>query len=143
MKKLLVPICLCLSQLAFAADRPEVARYVKAYSGEEGAKVFVTRIGPAEKSEVLIQVTGLDTPIDNLIRKGRVEPKDEGHRRYSVQLKDKEVTILDLNHGTGTLFLPRQPDTLGEIHVSYDESLSRSCNPERMLSEYLEQEAAK
>ena len=141
MKNLFVPICLCLSQLTFAADRPEVARYVKAYSGEEGAKVFVTRIGPAEKGEVLIQVTGIDTPMDNLIQKGRV--KDEGRRHYTVQLKDKEVSILYLNHGAGTLFLPRQPDTLSEIRVSYDENLSRSCNPERMLSEYLEQEATK
>lgn len=144
MKKLLVLACLCLAGVAQAVDRPEVARYVKAYSGGEGSKVFVTRIGPADKAEVLIQITGIDTPQDGLILKGRVEPRDEGKsRRYYVTRKNQEVEILRLEQGRGTLYLPSLPDTPNEQHVSYDESLSRSCNPERMLSEYLEQEASK
>ena len=64
MKKLLGLLLSLLCCTAFADEtRPEVSRYTRAYSGDEGIQVFVTRIGPVEKGEVLIMVSGVDHPL--------------------------------------------------------------------------------
>ena len=142
MKKLLALLCLTLTCLAHAAERPDAGKYVKAYSGNEGVKVWITRVGPAEKAEVLLQVTGIDHPWDGLIQKARVENRDLS-RRYIIRQNGQDYIVLALDRDSGTLFLPYQPDNLRSLQLKYDENLSSRGNPQHFLTEWLEQNEKK
>lgn len=141
MKKFLLSILMiCSCALAQAAERPEVSRYVRAYSGEEGIKVFVVRIGAVEKGEVLLQLTGIDSPQDGIIQKARVESRQQGQqRRYYVKRNGQDVAALILDRTAGAVYLPSQPNSVAEPHVAYDESLSQQCNAEHMVTQWIEQ----
>lgn len=135
MKKLLGLLLALFCYSAFADDaRPEVSRYTRAYSGDEGIQVFVTRIGPAEKGEVLIMVSGVDHPFDGVIRKGRVE-SSERQRRYMI---GKDSTLLILEGTSGAVYLPWLPNNLRNMRVQYDSSLSAQANSEHLLTRWLE-----
>lgn len=137
MKKLLgfVLILICCSAFADEA-RPEVSRYTRAYSGDEGLQVYVTRIGPAEKGEVLIMVSGVDHPLDGVVRKGRVE-SSERQRRYTVG-KEKDAVVMILEGSSGNVYLPWLPNNLRSQSVQYDASLSAQADSQHLLTRWLE-----
>lgn len=144
MKKLFLLASLCITALAHAADRPEVGRYVKAYSGEEGVKVFVLRLGAPEKAEALVQIAGIDHPLDGVIQKARVEAGDrDGTRSYTTTRNGRDYMLLRLDRDSGTVYLPSQPNTLREPRVKYDDTLSQRAAPEPMLTEWLQQSEKK
>jgi hypothetical protein len=75
---LTLSLVFCCFQTASAEERPEVGRYVKAFSGDTGVKVWMVRIGPESNHEVIIQVVGVDHPWDRVIpAQGRIQ-RDEG-----------------------------------------------------------------
>jgi len=123
--------------------RPEVSRYVKAYSGAENTIAWTTRIGPESNNEALLQFFGIDHPLDLKILKVSVE-HIRGEYRYIIQKNDPqypEHTVLVLNNeGSGTVFLPKSSRSFS---VRYDKSLSEQGNSERFLSDYLIQEQGK
>lgn len=131
-------LVLMVSASAIAAPRPEVSRYVKAYSGDEAIKVFITRIGPAEKGEVLIQLSNVDHPLDGVIQKARVENNERG-RRYIVQRNGDDYILLNIEGNGGTLYLPYLPNNPRSWHVAYDASLSGQARAEHILTAWLAQ----
>lgn len=125
---------------ATADERPEVGRYVKAFSGDLGVIVWMTRIGPSSKNEVLIQVEGVDHPWDKVITKHRVDYAND-RETYTATLPDgSEFQTFLLKETTGQLFLPNGGRSL---HVSYDRGLAAQGNPQHFLTAYLKQEAEK
>lgn len=140
MKKLLVSLLLALgsSVPAFAADqaRPEISRYVKAYAGQEGIKVWTLRIGPQDKNEALFQVTGIDHPWDMRIQKVKTEQGERG-TKYVATVEGRRFVVMSMEGNRGELHLPGSNPSKGR--VEYDPSLSQEGNAEYFLTDYLKQ----
>ncbi len=131
------------SLFAVAADRPQVGPYVQAYSGEENVAVYVVRLGAPEKAEALILVSGVDSAIDGVVQKAVVSNDGSGRRSYRVKSGNQDYEILRLERTGGRVFLATHPHGLGDYRVAYDQSLSRSANPEHLLTQWLEQKPGK
>ena len=131
-------LVLCASLSTFAADegRPEVSRYVKAYAGQEGIKVWTLRIGALEKNEALFQVSGVDHPWDMRIQKVKTEPLERG-TRYVATVEGKRFVVLSTEGNRGELHLPGANSSKGR--VEYDQGLSQEGNAEHFLTDYLKQ----
>lgn len=70
---------LLLMQSAFADTvKPEIGKYVFGYRGQEGAVVWMMRIGPKASNEALIQVSHVDNDIDGHIFRCKVKALQEG-----------------------------------------------------------------
>lgn len=118
-----------------ATERPEVARYVKAYSGGEGIVVRTLRLGPQANQEALVQITGIDHQWDGRIQKTKIEPTQRGVKyvvftdgmRYEVLVMDDAGTELNA------------PGIARRTTVTYDKALSVQTEPQHLLTEYLEQ----
>lgn len=141
MKKLLASLLLVLgaSGSTFAADeaRPEVSRYVKAYAGHEGVKVWTVRVGPQEKNEALFQVTGIDHPWDMRIQKVKTERGERG-TRYVAHVEGKRFVVMSTDGNRGEFQLPGSHAAKGR--VEYDHFLSQQGNAEHFLTDYLKQQ---
>lgn len=140
MKKLIVSLALalgaCVAAVAADESRPEISRYVKAYSGQEGIKVWTLRIGPIDKNEALFQVTGIDHPWDMRIQKVKTEQGDRG-TRYVAHVDGKRFVVMSMEGNRGALHLPGSNPAKGR--VDYDPSLSQEGNAEHFLTDYLKQ----
>lgn len=131
---------LALGTLAGAhAAESEISKYVKAYSGSEGARVWTLRYGPRDAHQALVQVGGVDHDLDMkiLLADTRSTGKDV---RYTVQLGGKPFTVLIVEQGVGELYLPGEQQP---ARVGYDERLSQQGNPQHFLTAYQEQAVAK
>ncbi|MGP1684065.1 MAG: hypothetical protein ACTS8S_17230, partial [Giesbergeria sp.] len=91
--------------LASAQSRPEIGRYVKGYSGQEGVKVWTLRIGAAEKKEAIVQITGIDHAWDMRIQKMKVEASQRGNT-YVATVDGKRFVVLVMEGDAGELYLP-------------------------------------
>lgn len=117
------------------APRPEIAKYVKAYAGYEGTRVWVLRIGPREDNTAIIQIGGVDHPFDMKIILAQVEETTKD-QRYSIENAGKKFVLLIVNDYGGELYLPETSKT---VSLRYDDNLSQSSNAEHFLTEYLNQ----
>ncbi len=115
--------------------RPEVGRYVKAYSGAENLKVWTTRIGPESNHEALLQIGGIDHAWDMKIMKVKIEPAGKSDR-YIAQVDGKPFTALILTNESAELYLPNAKRVYS---VGYSKELSEQGNSERFLTDYLQQ----
>lgn len=130
-------LCCGFSTVAFAADpRPEIARYVKVYSGENGVTISTLRIGPVSGNEAIVKIVGIDSLKDGRIKKMKVEPRSGGVN-YVANVDGRRFVVLVLQGSSGELYLPGSNEPLGRFF--YDERLSGQENAERFLSDYLEQ----
>lgn len=135
---LLAVTLLIHSAVAGAAEetkRPEVAKYVKAYSGQEGLKIWTTRVGPLENNEMLFQFSGIDHPWDMKIVKTKIETSHD-RDKYVTEVNGAPYVIFIKEGGHGTLYLP---NTNKNYSAYYDEELSKSGNAEHFLTDYLNQ----
>ncbi|MEO5561577.1 MAG: hypothetical protein ABIO49_16535 [Dokdonella sp.] len=142
MKKLFCIVALLLLgaggfSVASAVPRPEVARYIKAYSGQEGITVWTLRIGAVDKSEALVQITGIDHPWDMRIRKLKVEPSQHGNN-YVATVDGKRFVVLAMEGESGQLYLPGSGEAQSKL--IYSKTVSEQGNPEHLLTEYLKQD---
>lgn len=132
----LFSVCLLGSSAAMADEaRPEIADKIFAYSGEQGVKVWVLRIGDRSANEALVQVAGADNEWNLRIQKAKVE-KTNKDTRYSVQRDGKPYEVLRLNRDIGELYLPGETQAL---RVGYNDELSMTGRPQAFLTEFLEQ----
>lgn len=134
---------LLLMQSAFAdTTRPEIGKYVFGYRGQEGAMVWVMRIGPKAANEALIQVSYVDNDIDGQIFRCKVKALQEGEKSYSTVIKGESFELLRLKGGNGSLHIPDEQATWS---VAYSNELSDSdvANPEYFLTAYQKQLAGK
>ncbi len=129
---------LMIMQSAFAdATRPEIAKYVKGYEGQEGVQVWTLRIGPKEANESLVQIANVDNALDKKIIRCKVEPASGGATSYKTQIDGKSWELLRVKDGSGELYLPGESSS---TWVAYSQSLSQEGNAEHFLTDYLEQE---
>ncbi|MFC5740050.1 hypothetical protein [Dyella tabacisoli] len=141
MKAMLRVLSLCLLVAAAGvlhaqATRPEVGPQVRAYSGSEGLKVWVLRVGPRAANEALVQVGGVDHDWNMKIQKMVMETVRE-QPRYSLTIKGEKFVALILDgEGGGELYLPGEARAR---HVSYQTELSEQGSPEHFLTDYLDQ----
>ncbi|WP_414163449.1 hypothetical protein ACMGGS_16040 [Superficieibacter sp. BNK-5] len=130
---------LMIMQSAFAdATRPEIAKYVKGYEGQEGVQVWTLRIGPKEANESLVQIANVDNALDKKIIRCKVEPASGGATSYKTEIDGKSWELLRVKDGSGELYLPGESSS---TWVAYSQSLSQEGNAEHFLTDYLEQEA--
>lgn len=129
---------LMIVQSAFAdTARPEIAKYVKGYQGQEGVQVWTLRIGPKEANESLVQIANVDNALDKKIIRCKVEPASGGATSYKTEVEGKSWELLRVKEGSGELYLPGESSS---TWVAYSESLSQEGNAEHFLTDYLEQE---
>ncbi|WP_194205756.1 hypothetical protein [Superficieibacter sp. 1612_C1] len=129
---------LMIIQSAFAdASRPEIAKYVKGYEGQEGIQVWTLRIGPKEANESLVQIANVDNALDKKIIRCKVEPASGGATSYKTEIDGKSWELLRVKDGSGELYLPGESSS---TWVAYSQSLSQEGNAEHFLTDYLEQE---
>jgi hypothetical protein len=122
--------------VGYSADRPEVAKYASVYTGGEGVQVTVLRIGPPEKSEVLLQVNRIDHPWDGKIMLHKVN--GTGRRiDYVTQVDGKDWVTMTVRDGSRELYLPNME---ASIHLSFSEELSNKVAPQSFLTLYLDQQ---
>lgn len=124
------------SGLTNAESRPEIARYIKAYTGQEGIKVWTLRIGAVDKNEALVQITGIDHAWDMRIQKLKVEPSQPGNN-YVATVEGKRFVVLAMKDGSGQLYLPGKGDATTSL--VYSETLTEQGNAEHFLTDYLQQ----
>lgn len=134
-------LALCLlpalaSPIQAAPSRPEVGPQVQAYTGAEGVKVWLARVGPRTADEALVQIGGIDHDWNMTIQK-MARQEVNGQQRYSVSLGGRKFVALILHgEGRGALYLP---GSSRERPVWYSEELSAQGNPEAFLTDYLKQ----
>ncbi|WP_312073666.1 hypothetical protein [Atlantibacter sp.] len=130
-------LCAALfTQPAFAESiRPETAKYVKAYSGQEGAQIWTLRIGARADNEALVQIERIDHELDKRILRCKVQPTSDGGKSYSTKIDGKEFVLLRVKNGSGELYLPGEQAS----YVSYNEGLSNNSDADAFLTSYLEQ----
>jgi hypothetical protein len=144
MKAMLRALSLCslLFLTGFAhgeTARPEIGPQVRAYSGSEGLKVWVLRVGPRTANEALVQIGGVDHDWNMKIQKMAMDVVRE-QPRYGLTVKGEKFVVLILDgEGGGELYLPGESRAR---HVSYSADLSEQGNPEAFLTDYLEQAKA-
>ena len=131
---------LLLMQSAFAdTARPEIGKYVFGYRGQEGAVVWMMRIGPKAENEALVQVSHVDNDIDGQIFRCKVKALQEGEKSYTAVIKGESFELLPLKEGNGSLHIP---DESAAWSVAYSNELSDSdvANPEHFLTAYQNQQ---
>lgn len=131
---------LLLMQSAFAdTARPEIGKYVFGYRGQEGAVVWMMRIGPKAENEALVQVSHVDNDIDGQIFRCKVKALQEGEKSYTAVIKGESFELLRLKEGNGSLHIP---DESAAWSVAYSNELSDSdvANPEHFLTAYQNQQ---
>ncbi|MEO3989531.1 hypothetical protein [Pseudocitrobacter cyperus] len=132
-----------LMQSAFAETaRPETGKYVQAYRGQEGAVVWLMRIGPRAANEALVQVSHIDNDIDGRIFRCKVQMTRDGEKSYTADIKGKPFELVRIKDGNGSLYIPDEQSTWW---INYNEELSNGsgANAEHFLTAYLEQETKK
>ena len=132
---------LLLMQSAFADTvKPEIGKYVFGYRGQEGAVVWMMRIGSKASNEALIQVSHVDNDIDGQIFRCKVKALQEGEKSYTTVIKGESFELLRLKEGNGSLHIPDEQATWS---VAYSSELSDSdvANPEHFFTAYQNQQA--
>lgn len=139
---------LCTMSMA-QGKRPEVGTVCKVYTGAEGLMITTCRLSEESKNEALIGFSGVDHPWNGKIFKAKVNKfKSNSNNNnfnldYQIEWQGKKYTILtyrDSYRGGFTAYLTPYGSLQPEHALSYNEGASSNCSPERLLTEYLEQE---
>ncbi|URQ59193.1 hypothetical protein LQ939_09995 [Pantoea alhagi] len=117
-------------------SRPEVAKKVMAWQGEEGVQVWILRYGPRQDNKALVQITNIDHPWSQRIQIMDVQKSDK-KSSYSLTVNGNRFVALNIfNRDSGELYLP---DEKQPYRINYSESLSSYGNAQHFLTEYLNQ----
>ena len=141
MRKLIALFVLCTAVFGnvVAAERPDVARYVRAYTGGEGVTVWVLRFGPVADKEALVQINGIDHPWDGRVQRMKIEQMQSGVK-YVASSGGKRLDVLWRSElpGAPTLELA-VPGMPGRTALAYDKAVSAESDAQHFLTKYLEQ----
>lgn len=139
MRKLLLLSIVVLGLMSNAqADekRPELSRYTKAYSGGEGYRVWIVRLGPKENQEALVQISGIDHKLDNRVIRAKLVPSAGGGSvKYTTTFEGQAYDLLSIE---GTRAVLRLTGTPWQSDLSYDKSLVADRSPQHLLTDYLD-----
>ena len=128
----------------------EIGKYIEQFEGQFGARTFkikVLRIGEKSNEEVLIQVSGVDDPIDGHIYKYKKEWQSSEKRfnkyKYATtQVPDKEkFSLLHSDDYYGSqIFKVYLLDTPMEAIEIYPMAYQEDLDPNFMYQQYLTQQ---
>jgi len=135
MRSLLAALLLGLTLAAHAQARPEVGRYVKAWSGPEGIVVWTLRYGPPEAQEALVQVNGIDHKWDHRILRVKTVPMQNGSK-FILHADGRQYEVLTADDAGMELLVPGMARRLP---LRYEKDLSSQGNAQHFLTEYEEQ----
>lgn len=119
-----------------AQQRPEVAKYTRGFSGPQGLRVYITRIGPPAKNEALVGFAGVDNKWDGKVFLMSLSVSGNNREQYTIKLNGTPYTALTLEGDNGQAFLPDWP---AAQKISYSADVSRQLTPDNLLNEYLKQ----
>lgn len=134
-------ILLCVLAASFLSNahaevkQPEMSRYTQAYSGNEGYQVWITRYGPKDKHESLVQITGIDHKLDGRIVRAREEYSGNGIG-YFATIDGKNVELVKVEGHRAVLNVTGAP---WRSDLCYDKALSADRPPLHMLTDYQDQ----
>lgn len=145
---LLILMAYCLSVLNLNAQ--EIGKYIEQYEGTVATRAFtvkVLRIGEKANEEVLIQVSGVDDPLDGQIYKYKKEwqSSDKRSNKYlyvtnQIPGKERFATLhSDNNYGQQVfkVFLIDAP--MNAIYI-YPKEYQENLDPNFMYGRYLQQQ---
>lgn len=145
----LLILTLCLL-FGFNLYAQETGKYIEQYEGTVGARTFtvkVLRIGDKENEEVLIQISGVDDPLDGHIYKYKKEwqSNDKRSNKYlyvtnQIPGKERFATLhSDNNYGQQVfkVFLIDAP--MDAIYI-YPKEYQENLDPNFMYGRYLQQQ---
>ena len=128
----------------------EIGPYIEQYESRYGTsaiKIKLLRIGNKTDEEVLIQVLGVEDPLNNLIYKYKKQWKDRDKRVNEYKYVTKQVPgkeSFSVFHSESSLgrqvfkiFLSNEPKNAIEI---YPASHPKDLDPREMYEQYLEQQ---
>ncbi len=139
------------SLLLFCANATaqEIGYYIEQYEGHFNGKIIkvkILRIGEKLNEEVLIQLSGVDDPVDSLIYKYKKLWKNSEKRFNEYAYVTRQIPGLEkfsLFHSESrsgtqvfTIYLTNRPDIPIEIYPTIQQE---DLDPENMFDRYLEQ----
>lgn len=133
---LLLTLALAIMPASHAQQqRTEMGRYTSAFSSASGQQVWVTRYGPKEQQEALVQIVGIDHPLDGKVLRANMQPGDQDRMtKYFTTVNGAKIEVLRLRGERGTLLLTGVPFT---TDLSYDKTLVSERPPQHMLTDFL------
>lgn len=128
----------------------ETGKYIEQYEGTVGARTFtvkVLRIGEKENEEVLIQIAGVDDPLDGRIYKYKKEWQNSQKRNnmylyvtHQIPGKERFSTLhSDNNYGRQVLKVFLIDTPLEAIYI-YPKAYQENLDPNFMYGQYLQQQ---
>lgn len=143
MKKMtsLAAVAVLAGALTVQADeqqRPEVGRYVQAYSGDFNSSVFLVRLGAKEKAEALVLISGIDHELDGQVLKASILVRDDSRRSLMVKEGDESRELMRLEGSSAQLFVSSAPFGPTGYALGYNGDLSRGAEVEHILTRWLE-----
>lgn len=128
-------VLVLMSQASAEEKQPEMSRYTAAYSGGEGYQVWITRYGPREKHEALVQISGIDHKLDGAIVRAKEEYSGNAIA-YSAVVDGRNVELVKVEGGNAELNITGHP---WKSRLCYDKALSADRPPLHMLTDYQQQ----
>lgn len=141
--------CVLLSAWFLPATAQELGPYIEQYEGQKGARTFkikLLRIGPKSNEEVLIQISGVDDPLNGHIYRYKKEwlSSEKRLNRYmyvTTEIADKEKFATfhsDRQYGNQVFKVFLMDDPMEAIYV-YPMNYQEDLDPQVMYSQYLQQ----
>lgn len=116
--------------------RPDMSRYRTAYSGGEGYRVWLSRFGPKENQEVLVQINGIDHKLDGRVIRAKMVPSaGGGDVKYTATVDGQPFDLLAVQGTKANLRVTGAP---WASELCYDKSLADERPPQHLLTSYLE-----
>ncbi len=124
--------------MAQVTTSTEMGKVCKIYTGSDGLRVVMGRIGPEANNEMLVGIEGIDHPWSGKIFKAKVA-KFDGKMNISIDVDGKPWVLLTYRYDF-ILYLSKYGTEEQERYLKYSDSLSAECKPEWLRADYLKQE---
>ena len=123
--------------LAGQAQALELAKYPQVFAADQGASVML--VPSADGKQALVQVSGINHPLDEVVFLADVSERGNEERDYSTTLDGGRYNLLLKRQGWGgdnyQLYLP---GTEG-FQLGFDEARSKTAKPAELLALYEQQ----
>jgi hypothetical protein len=133
-------VLLLCGQGALAWDRPAMSRYGAFYQGPE--QLVVQLAHTAADDHAVLKISGINHPWDGRVFWVKVlYPSGKPGRIHYVGTEDDdERTLLFVENGSGTLYIPNwRGQARAEIQVAYWRDSSAEVLPEHLATDYEKQ----
>lgn len=130
---------LCLQPAGFCPNL-KVAKYVKAFTADNGMKVFLLDVDPPDLNQALLKVTGSNHIWDEKVFLHQVRPAYTGFNYFRL-VDGLEYTELYVrqNDNDETVWTLNLKGIQENFSLHYSDSLSAATKPQDILLEYVHQ----